>query len=244
MADNLPPPASTTAPPVPIPWERVERFVGQLTHDVRNGLNALELQLTYLGEICADPEAAQEVKHLRRSLLDVTRQLQAVKTLTGPVTPHPMDYPATELFEDLRERFERQHPEGVDKVRWEIYMGAASLEVDPELSMTALLELLANALHFGADAGNPAVFSACVNRTGSAAVTLRESKPADAPPIGTERWGQEAFQSTRRNAYGLGLFRARRIIEAQRGTLSAAYCSTQHILTTDVTLPLSSSAAG
>ena len=80
---TLPPEAT-----VQVPWDRVERFVGQLTHDVRNGLNALELQLTFLGEISTDPEALEEVKRLRGTLLDVTRQLQTVKTAIGPVIPN------------------------------------------------------------------------------------------------------------------------------------------------------------
>ena len=70
-----------------VPWDRVERFVGQLTHDIRNGLNALELQLTYLGEISTDPEAADEIKRLRATVGNVTRQLQTLRTATSAVIP-------------------------------------------------------------------------------------------------------------------------------------------------------------
>ena len=94
-----------------VPWDRFERFVGQLAHDVRNGLNAIELQLTFLGEISTDPEAIDEVKRLRATLNQVTKQLQAVKTVTAPVSPNTLDYPAVDLFEDLRERLERLHPD-------------------------------------------------------------------------------------------------------------------------------------
>ena len=94
---------------VEVPWPQVERFVGLFTHDLRNGLNALELQLTFLGEISDDPEAKAEVKRMRGSVADITRQLQAVRLATGTPNPRPFAYKAADLMEDFRDRFERRH---------------------------------------------------------------------------------------------------------------------------------------
>jgi signal transduction histidine kinase len=237
MAASAPPPSAAANSSVPpVPWERVERFVSQLIHDVRNGLNALELQLTLLGEVSPDPEVAAEVKALRGTLLDVTRQLQAVKSFTGPVSPHLLRYPAADFFEDLRDRFGRLHPDADGRVAWKIVVGGdIALAIDPELSLSALLELLANALHFGGERAAIG-FLAEARPDGGVTVTLRES--LDTPPaIAPEDWGLTPLLTTRRNAYGLGLFRVRRIVAAQGGSLDVEYSAGNRVLATAITLP-------
>ena len=218
-----------------VPWERVEQFVGQLTHDVRNGLNALELQLTFLGEISTDPEAAEEVKLIRKTLVDVTRQLGAIRSATAVPPLNKLDYPAADFFEDLQERFERQEPAAKARVRWQIDGGTSLLSLDPETTMAALLELLANALHFGG-AGAAITFTASADAS-AAVITLRET-PSSPPAIPLEAWGRRPLLSTRRGAYGLGLFRVRRILESQGGGYRVEYSVPEQTLTTLVTLPL------
>ena len=218
-----------------VPWARIEQFVGQFTHDVRNGLNALELQLTLLGEISANAEVIAEVKAIRNTLMDVTRQLQLVKAFTGPILPHLLSYPAKDFFEDLRDRFGRLHPDAAGKVAWKIATGDVALEVDPELSLSALLELLANAIHFGGE--SPAIsLLAEAPAAGGITVTLRESH-SQPPAVAAGDWGRTPLLTTRRGAYGLGLFRVRRIIEAQGGTLRADYSAANNVLTTMISLP-------
>ena len=218
-----------------VPWERIERFVGQLTHDVRNGLNALELQLTFLGEISTDPEAIEEVKRIRGSLADITRHLQAVRTATGTISLHQFDYPAIEFFEDLKERFERSQSALKDRLQWRIQAGTEALAIDPEQTMAALLELLANASHFSA-ADNVVVFEAKMD---GATVVITVSEPCSTPPtVSVAEWGRTPFLSTRRAAYGLGLFRVRRIVESQKGSFDVAYSAAEQALVSRVTLLL------
>lgn len=237
MADRPLPPENRAADPA-VPWARVEHFLGQLTHDLRNGLNALELQLTYLGEICVEPEAAEETRRLRASLSAVSRQLQALRKATCLPALTLMPYPAGEFFADLRERFERLEPAATPRVDWSILLPDASLlRVDPETTLSAILELLANAVQFGGDHPD---FSVLVKSDdGSrASVLLTERKPAQTAPIDTAAWGRKPFQSSRRSAYGLGLFRAARVFEAQGGAISAVYAEPERTLTTTVTLPM------
>ena len=218
-----------------VPWERVERFVGQLTHDVRNGLNALELQLTFLGEISTDPEAVDEIKRLRGTLGNVTRQLQALRAATGLATSYPLDYPAAEFFADLRERFAKMHPGAGDKVVWETPIDAEKfVSVDPEQTLNALLELLGNALHFVPATATPIRVQVS---TADELVVFRllEPQPAE-PTISAGDWGRTPLLTTRRGAYGLGLFRVRRCLESQGGTLEMDYSAGSNLLTTTVTL--------
>ncbi len=218
-----------------VPWERVERFVGQLTHDVRNGLNALELQLTFLGEISTDPEAVDEIKRLRGTLGNVTRQLQALRLATGGSASYPLEYPAAEFFADLRERFAKMHPGASEKVIWETLVEAEKFVlVDPEQTLNALLELLANALQFAPSAAPPIRVQVSTSPE-FATVRLLETQPVG-PMIPAEDWGRTPLLTTRRGAYGLGLFRARRCLESESGTLAVDYSSENHLLTTTVTL--------
>ena len=225
------PPLAAEAPTVP--WERVERFMGQFTHDIRNGLNAIELQLTFLSEISTDPEALTEIKQLRGTLGEVSRQLQAVKLKTSLSTVHSMEYPAGDFFEDLRERFERQHTAAVDRVQWRIAT-AGSLLVDPELSLAALLEILGNALSFAPERG-AITFQVTAADTPGVVVNIGHDL-AEPPSVPIEQWGLSPLLSTRRSAYGLGLFRARRILEAQ-GAVFEAQVTGVNATTTTVRFP-------
>lgn len=239
MADRPSSTAPLHADPA-VPWERVEKFVGQIAHDVRNGLNALELQITYLGEICADPEAAGECRQLRASLSAVAKQLQALRLSTCAPAPLVMAYPAQDFFEDLRERFERLEDAPGARATWEFAVGKALIAVDPELTMTALMEVLGNALRFGE---GKAEFAAAVAIEGTnARLTLTERKAPGGQSIPTENWGRLPLQSTRRGAYGLGLFRAARILEAQGGSISAVHSAPEATLTTTILLPLGAAA--
>jgi hypothetical protein len=40
-----------------IPWELIAGFVRQFTHEVRNGLNSLDLEAALMQELAADDEA-------------------------------------------------------------------------------------------------------------------------------------------------------------------------------------------
>ena len=216
-----------------VPWDRFERFVGQFSHDVRNGLNALELQLTFLGEISTDPEAVEEVKRLRRTLGDMTRQMQAVKIATGPAKPSILDYPAADLFDDLRERLAKLFPEAAAKTAWHIELDPALLLlVDPDLTIGGLLELFANTVHFAATS----VQCRAASDADTVSFILQEVSAA-APPIPPVLWGRTPLHSTRRGAYGLGLFRVHRILESQGGKMQAEYSPEENLLTTTVTLP-------
>ncbi len=223
-----------------VPWERVEKFVGQISHDVRNGLNTLELQLTYLSEICIESDAAAECRNLRVSLSAVARQLQALRLSTCAPSPLAMDYPAQDFFEDLRERFERLENAATAKAAWDVHFAKAAIAIDPELTMTALLEVLGNVIRFGDGAAD---FSFSARPEGSdARITLVERKRAGTPLISTADWGRQPLQSSRRSAYGLGLFRATRVLEAQGGSIAATYSAPDATLTTAITLPLAAAA--
>ena len=54
-----------------VPWNDVVRFVRQLSHDLRNHLNAIELQSTFLAELAQDGEMKPEVQRLREMTYEI-----------------------------------------------------------------------------------------------------------------------------------------------------------------------------
>ncbi len=223
--------AGSTALPC-VPWERVDNFLGQFTHDLRNGLNALELQLTLVGELNQDATLGEDIVAMRATLSSLSREMQAVRVAAGPVSPNPIPYPAADLLEDLRERQEKR---GAGAFEWQLDpdLFDLTLEIDPEQVLTALLQVLANAVRFR-DAAADALpaFKARIGDGPSAGaagrgltIELHEAKAAPLPAETLAAWGSEPLHLTKRGGYGLGLFHARRILEAHGATLRASWSS-------------------
>ncbi|MEO8439343.1 MAG: hypothetical protein ABI540_03880 [Spartobacteria bacterium] len=216
-----------------ISWTELTKFVGQLNHDLRNHLNAVELQAAFLGEIVEDPEGKSEIKRLRAMTSDLSSHLQELSASLSRIQPTTMRYLAAEFLEDLQARVTRERPELAGSLEWKNSLGEEALEIDPQLLQEAFLELLANAVAHERSEG-PLVLEA---RPAGEQVEfiLREPKTNFAGT--TENWGARPLARLRSGHYGLGLFRARSIFEAHHGTLEAKFDPATSTLVTTVTLP-------
>lgn len=234
------------ADPTAVPWERVDRFLSQFTHDIRNGLNALELQLTLLGEISEEPDVREEVRGLRSNVAAIGRDLQAIRAVSAPVQPQRLDYPVADLLEDLRPRLRRRHAKPAEGLDWQVSPELADLAVpvDPELLFDALGRIFDNAVGFRAAPASPLGFRATRTEDSEANSRLRltfiEEDKAPPVPADLSTWGDQPLLTTRRgsHAYGLGLFRARRIAEAHDGDLHVDYDAAARRLEVSIDLPM------
>lgn len=212
----------------------VVKFVRQLAHDLRNDLNAAELQSAYLAELAEDPELKEEIKRLRAMVSEVGANLQRLTAALGQPRLTEMQYSAADFVEDLRQRLITDHSDEGAQVQWDVEAQDASLQIDPQVLLPALTELFANAFRHERGEG---VISAEARIEGKNLLfTIREPKHGFARS--TENWGREPMQSVGQGHYGLGLHRSRSIIEAHRGQLSARYDSPASSLITTVVLPL------
>ena len=226
--------------PLLIPWSDVVRFVRQLSHDLRNNLNAIELQSAYLNELVENAEARDEVKRLRAMASELGANLQKVTSAMGAVTLHSMPYKAGEFIEDLRQKLAAEFPNAIQRVEWSIGAIDADLEIDPQLLQQALVELFTNAFRH---AGDDVKLVAQAKIEGDKFLfELREPK-IDFEES-TDDWGRRPFQKVSHGQYGLGLYRARAILEAHSGSLMARYDPAASVLVTTITLPLSETANG
>lgn len=223
---------AATAEAVPLP--RIAGFVRQLTHDVRNTLNSLDLQAAYLLEVVTDAEAVEELRRMRGLIQVSARQLQAVSGNFWSNTPSLVDYSAPILVEDFQARLLKSHPERAARIIWNVRLGEESVAVDIEMLFGALLRIFENTFTFSEETSK--VRADVYSEQGQLFFELRQPLASVASDPAT--WGIEPFVSSRRGAYGLGLFRARALLSLMHGELAYSHDAGLGELLTRVTLPL------
>jgi K+-sensing histidine kinase KdpD len=219
-----------------VSWDNVVRFVRQLSHDLRNDLNAVELQAAFLGELTSDnAELKEEVKRLREMIAKLASSLRGLSAALGQISANKMSYRASDFMEDLRARIARDFSTESAAIKWEAQTGDALFEVDPQLLQQAFIELFTNAFQHERTKDSLSALAKIDN--GNFVFTLREPKAGFQLP--TENWGRQPLGKVRQGHYGLGLNRVRAILEAHGGDLRAQYDPTASALVSTITLPIS-----
>lgn len=216
-----------------IPWSNVVRFVRQLSHDLRNHLNAAELQAVYLNELAEGDEMKAEIKRLREMIGQLGTALQKLSADLAQVKVNPISYGAADFVEDMRKKVAQDFSEQSGAVQWDVKLKDEKIKVDPQLLQQAVLELFGNA--FQHPPKPSAVKARARVENGLLVFSVEEEKPQ--LDLQTEAWGREPLGKANQGHYGLGLNRVRAIVEAHGGEFGAKYDSP--ILITTITLPLS-----
>ncbi len=208
-------------------------FIRQLSHDLRNQLNAVELQSAFLKEIANEAEVKEEIKRLREMLSEMGTSLHRLTSSLATVRLNEMRYEAAAFLEDLQQKVATQFPEANGEIDWKIEVGASALNIDPQLLTQALLELIGNAFLHERGSGKIRIAATAKD---TLRLTITEPKTNFAQT--TEKWGQEPFRKVKHGHYGVGLHRVRHIIEAHGGELRASHDSSSSSLITTIVLPL------
>ncbi len=231
MSEPTEPPAGEA---LSVPWDDIGRFARQLSHDLRNHLNAAQLQSAYVAEVTEDPELKEELKRLREMLGDMGASLQQLTDSLAPIRLTLMPYEASHFIEDLSSRVSTRFADESSAIEWTVDTGGALLKIDPQILQMAFLELFANAFQHERGSG-PLRARAKVH--GSEFVfTLTEPKTNFAGEMA--QWGRRPFARMTRGHYGLGLPQVRSIIAAHHGRLDAKFDSSSSALVTEIALPL------
>lgn len=220
-----------------VPFDDVAGFTRKLIHDVRNGLNALDLQLASTLDL-ADETASplrEDITLARRLLSNEARRLTQLSAQLRGGSPQIIAYRASDLAEDLRGRLERAVPEAVALLDWSVDDSEQPVSVDFELLAAAMAELLKNAVQFREDESRFAIRAIVEGAFFLVELTEHRSKVESDPST----WGVVPFQSTRRGAYGLGLFSARRAMATLGGELEMRHDAERSELCSRLVLPLS-----
>ena len=108
MADKAPEDKNDS---LSISWSDTIRFIKQLTHDLRNDLNAIELQSAYISELETNEESKNELQRLREMVSGLTSTLQRLSRAVGEVSPTQIPYRAADFMEDLRAKIDHDFPD-------------------------------------------------------------------------------------------------------------------------------------
>ena len=216
-----------------VPWVDTVRFIRQLSHDLRNHLNAIELQSAYITEFEGNEELKVEVRRLREMVSRLTSTVQKLSGGLGEIQPNVISYRASDFVEDLRKKIAQEFPNKRPEVNWDVQPGNAILNIDPQLLQKAIIELFANA--FRHDRGEGALVAKVTVDKNQFIFTLHE--PKERFELSTVNWGREPLRNISHGHYGLGLNRVRIIIEAHGGEMHAQYDAKSATLATTLTLP-------
>lgn len=227
-----------------VAWPDVVKFIRQLGHDIRNNLNAVELQSAYLGELANEHELKGEVQRLREMVSELGSGLQKLSAALSQTTPSLIDYDAADFVEDLKQKLAKDFPSHAAKINWDVQLKNEKLEVDAPMAQQALVELFANAFQNERTLKSIAVkvYIDPPSRSSGAAgngcfvFELYETKTKFELP--TDNWGREPLRHLSHGHYGLGLSRTRAVVEAHGGTFGANYEAAASMLVTKLMLPI------
>src|SRR5437762_13651223 len=97
--------------PPPVAWPDIVKFVRQLSHDIRNHLNAVELQSAYLAELATDDEMKNEIQRLRQMVSQVGTSLQHLTAGLSQAKATTISYKAAEFVDDLKQKLAKELPD-------------------------------------------------------------------------------------------------------------------------------------
>jgi signal transduction histidine kinase len=201
--------------------DQVAAFVRQHTHDLRNDLTGIELDAVLLTSVFPDGEGPEIVNRMRTQIRKMASGLQCLAANFTDSKLVRVPVAACELFRLLEIHTLPNGPE----ISWTNSLDNSRVNVDVNSVARVFKELLANAVKFGD--GSPLAVNAAVG-AGNVVFSLLESKAQAVVPEG---WGRTPFASIKRGSYGLGLWKADRIVQANGGSASRT-CRDGKLITT------------
>lgn len=183
----------------PVPWAQIAAFVRQLSHDIRNDLNALSLESALLKELVTDPEAAVSATRIQTQLREVAARL---KDLSARYALPAAQLSAVSLLE-LGVHLQNATP--AKDIEWKVSSSATEVQTDPALLGRAFRELVLNATQYATSKEKPTA-ELSEEAGGGATLILRE------PGAPQYDWPSLPFSTLKAGRYGVGLYLAATIL--------------------------------
>ncbi len=227
----------------------VGTLAGGLAHEIRNPLNAMNMNVQMLQEELEDaPEDSERTREYidlleinRREIMRLERLVSDFLAYARPqqLRPESLD-PATvvkEIADFLEADFRRR---GVALVR-RVEQGLPRFNADPGQLRQALINVMINAADAVSENRGTVEITAALHGDDGVAIAVSDNG-GGIPPQEAERIFQ-IFHSTKKGGTGLGLAISQRIVEAHGGTISAGSSDGGGALFT-IALPLAGPAVG
>jgi signal transduction histidine kinase len=195
-------------------FREISAFTAGVAHEIKNPLNSLALVLELLGRK-ATPETNGDINlgkaQVRTIARIVDRFSRVVKAVRPDVEPLALDAVVRQALDNLA----AEVPDVPARLRVEVPPGLA-LNADRDLLAQAFLNILKNAV----EASKDAAVRVSARRTGGRIeAVIRDEGPGF--PAGAADRVFEPFFSTKGMGMGIGLYLAKKIIEAHGGTIEA-----------------------
>ena len=124
----------------------VVRFVRQVSHDLRNHLNVVELQLLTSERLQTDPEAKEEIKRLREMTFKMGRMLAEADRVVRPESTANDALQGLGISGGSAEQNRKRIPRGKGrKLNGNANCQDEMLQIDPQQLQLGISEIFANA---------------------------------------------------------------------------------------------------
>jgi signal transduction histidine kinase len=197
-------------------FREISGFTAGIAHEIKNPLNSLAL-LCEIMERKAPGELAGEAALGRAEVQKIGRILDQFSAALRPVDLRKDLVGVDELVRDAVQALEPSAAAKGVPIRWETRPGLA-VRADRGLLAQALFNVVRNGLE-AAETGGGGVDVRAERRKGHVLVTVEDTGPGI--PAGDLERIFEPFFSTKADGLGVGLFLARKIIEAHAGRITA-----------------------
>jgi len=195
-------------------FREISAFTSGVAHEIKNPLNSLSLLFDLLmaqapAGAKADLLAGKEQVRTVAGIVDrFSSAVKPIQPVLGPVA-------VADIFRDVRDSLLQEHPGAAPRLETEAGPGVRA-RADRDLLVQALINLARNALE--ASTGSTVRMEA---RAARKSVEIRVGDDGPGIPADDLERVFEPFFSTKEKGLGIGLYLARKIVEAHGGRIEA-----------------------
>jgi light-regulated signal transduction histidine kinase (bacteriophytochrome) len=221
---------STTENGESVPLAAVVAFLKHHLHDVRNDLNALNLEAMLLDVYVTDREGTESVQRIQDLLHQSAGRLGALSRKFSEAAPSADTLSAQFVLTSWRDEWNSGG--AAPQITWETSSVQANVKADPVHLTEIFREWLSNAKQYGSVS---AIITLTPGDSGELVFRLTEPK---SEPVDTAAWGLQPFARPRRGSYGLGIWRVQTLVKANGGTWKQYYAPAEGCLVSELRLPV------
>jgi signal transduction histidine kinase len=226
----MPEAKSTTDAGEAVPLAAVVAFLKHHLHDVRNDLNALNLEAMLLDVYVTGSEGAQSVRRIQELLHQSAGRLGALSRKFSEASPSVDTVSAQFVLTSWRDEWNSGG--AAPQITWEASSVQANVKADPVHLAEIFREWLSNAKQYSSPSATVTLTPA---DNGEVLFRLTEPKME---PVDTTGWGLQPFARPRRGSYGLGIWRVRTLVKVNGGTWKQYYAPDEGCLVSELRLPV------
>jgi signal transduction histidine kinase len=195
-------------------FREISAFTAGVAHEIKNPLNSLALVLELLGRK-ATPEMKGDVNLGKAQVQTIARIVDRFSRVVKAVRPDAEPLTLDAVVRQAADNLAAEIPDLRARLRIEVPPGLG-LSADRDLLAQAFLNVLKNA----AEAAAAALVRVTARRTGGRIEALiRDEGPGFSPDVAERIF--EPFYSTKGTGMGIGLYLAKKVVEAHGGTIEA-----------------------